>query len=225
MKIAPSLLSADFANLQRDVQEVDQAGADWIHIDVMDGSFVPNLTFGPNLVQAIRPHTNLPLDVHLMVNQPEKFIAAFAKAGADCLSVQVESTQHIHRAIQLIKDQGLKAGAVVNPGTPNQALTPLLRDLDYVLVMTVNPGFGGQAFIPTCLDKIGQLAQTRTKLGLDFEIQVDGGINDQTAKQAQDVGADIFVAGSYIFSQGKSPKDQIAKLRKGWVQSWRFTLF
>ena len=119
----------------------------------------------------------------------------------------------------------MEAGCVVNPGTPNQALTPLLRDLDYVLVMTVNPGFGGQAFIPTCLDKIGQLAQTRTKLGLDFEIQVDGGINDQTAKQAQDVGADIFVAGSYIFSQGKSPKDQIAKLRKGWVQSWRFTLF
>ncbi len=180
MKIAPSILSADFANLARDIRTVQEGGADMIHIDVMDGHFVPNLTFGPGMVAAIRPVTSLPLDVHMMVDNPEAWIPAFAKAGADTLLVHVEATSHIYRAMQLIHDHGVKAGVVVNPGTSLSAVEEVLPIVDQVLIMTVNPGFGGQAFLPAMADKVARLAKLRTERNLAFTIEVDGGISDQT---------------------------------------------
>lgn len=199
MLIAPSILSADFANLERDVKRAEEAGAKYIHIDAMDGNFVNNLTLGPNVVQAIRPHTKLPLDCHLMVEDPEKLISSFAKAGADIISIHVEATKHIHGALQMIRNEDVAAGVVINPGTPVEAIKAVLGDVDLVLVMTVNPGFGGQSFIESTVSKISELNRLREEKGYDFLIEVDGGITDKTIKKCYQAGADIFVAGSYIY--------------------------
>ncbi|APC48677.1 ribulose-phosphate 3-epimerase [Virgibacillus halodenitrificans] len=200
-KIAPSILSANFANLGSEIQEVEQAGADYIHVDVMDGHFVPNITIGPLVTEAIRPVTELPLDVHLMINDPDRYIPAFAQAGANIITVHQEVSKHLHRTIQLIKDNGVKAGVVINPATPAEFLLPILSDVDMVLVMTVNPGFGGQSFIHGMLEKIKLLAQWRNEKNLSFEIEVDGGVNSSTAKLCTDAGADVLVAGSAIFNK------------------------
>ncbi|MHC5228552.1 ribulose-phosphate 3-epimerase [Enterococcus sp. LJL99] len=212
MKIAPSILSADFANLERDIQLVEKLGADYIHVDVMDGQFVPNITLGPNVVSAIRPVTKLPLDVHLMIVDPENYVDAFAKAGADIITVHQEATPHIHRAMQMIKASGVKAGVVINPGTPLCAIEHVLDLADLVLIMTVNPGFGGQSFIESSLDKIAQLKEWKETKGYTYEIEVDGGIVPETAKRCKEAGADVFVAGSYIYNS-ESPKDRIDALR------------
>lgn len=212
MKLAPSILSADFANLERDIQLVEKLGADYIHVDVMDGQFVPNITLGPNVVSAIRPVTKLPLDVHLMIVQPENYIEAFAKAGADIITVHEESTTHIHRAIQMIKASGVKAGVVINPGTPLSAIEYVLDLVDQVLIMTVNPGFGGQSFIESSLDKIAQLKEWKETKGYTYDIEVDGGIVPETAKLCKEAGANVFVAGSYIYDS-ESPRDRIDALR------------
>ncbi|EOH96740.1 ribulose-phosphate 3-epimerase [Enterococcus haemoperoxidus ATCC BAA-382] len=212
MKLAPSILSADFANLERDIQLVEKLGADYIHVDVMDGQFVPNITLGPNVVSAIRPVTKLPLDVHLMIVQPENYIEAFAKAGADIITVHAESTPHIHRAVQMIKASGVKSGVVINPGTPLSAIEYVLDLVDQVLIMTVNPGFGGQSFIESSLDKIAQLKEWKETKGYTYDIEVDGGIVPETAKRCKEAGANVFVAGSYIYNS-ESPKDRIEALR------------
>ncbi|AEB29673.1 ribulose-phosphate 3-epimerase [Carnobacterium sp. 17-4] len=211
MKLAPSILSADFANLARDIQLVEDGGADYIHVDVMDGHFVPNITFGADTVAAIRPVTKLPLDCHLMVEYPENYIKQFAAAGADIITVHPESTPHIHRVIQLIKDQGVKAGIAVNPGTPIESMIHILGVIDLVLVMTVNPGYGGQSFIPEMLKKIKKAKEIKDREGYTYEIQVDGGIGEQTAKQCKEAGATVFVAGSYIYN-AEDPLNQMALL-------------
>lgn len=213
MKIAPSILSADFANLQADIERVEKGGADYIHVDVMDYQFVPNITFGSNVVQAIRPVTKLPLDVHLMIINPENYIADFAKAGSDIITVHVESTPHIHRAIQMIKDLDVKAGVVINPGTPIEMIKHVLPLVDQVLVMTVNPGFGGQSFITETVDKIAELAELRKVNDWTYQIEVDGGIVPETAKICREAGADVFVAGSYVYS-AEDPAAQIDQLKK-----------
>ena len=198
MKIAPSILSADFANLARDIKLVEKAGADYIHVDVMDGHFVPNITIGPAVVAAIRPVTKLPLDCHLMIEKPENYILDFAKAGADIINVHVEATPHIHRALQMIKGADVKAGVTINPGTPVDAIKHVLKMADLVLVMTVNPGFGGQAFIPEAVEKVKELKALKEEFDYHYEIEVDGGIVPETAEICQAAGADVFVAGSYI---------------------------
>ncbi|MCO6017650.1 ribulose-phosphate 3-epimerase [Carnobacterium divergens] len=213
MKISPSILSADFANLERDIRIVEEGGADYIHVDVMDGHFVPNITLGPNIVSAIRPVTKLPLDCHLMIENPEKYIEDFAKAGADIITVHVESTPHIHRAIQMIKNAGVKAGVVLNPGTPVTAVEYVLSECDMVLVMTVNPGFGGQSFIPETLKKIEKLKQLKEANHYHYEIEVDGGIVPETATQCKQAGADVFVAGSYVYN-AEDPQKQIQHLKE-----------
>ena len=213
MKIAPSILSADFSNLQRDIELVEKGGADYIHVDVMDGQFVPNITFGPNIVQAIRPITKLPLDVHLMIVDPEKYIPAFAKAGADIITVHVEATPHIHRALQMMKDLGVKSGVVINPGTPITMIKHVLPIADQVLVMTVNPGFGGQSFIEETVEKIAELSELREQNNWHYSIEVDGGIVPETAQICQKSGADVFVAGSYIYNS-EDPVCQINQLKE-----------
>lgn len=200
-KIAPSILSANFSKLGEEIKEVEAGGADYIHVDVMDGHFVPNITIGPLVVEAIKPVTNLPLDVHLMIENPDQYIETFTKAGASIISVHQEASVHLHRTIQLIKQHHVKAGVVINPATPADVLLPILPDVDLVLVMTVNPGFGGQQFIPSTLQKIKQLDVWRKERNLDYEIEVDGGVNPETAKQCKDAGADVLVAGSAIFNQ------------------------
>ncbi|MDA3974678.1 ribulose-phosphate 3-epimerase [Enterococcus thailandicus] len=213
MKLAPSILSADFANLQRDIELVEKGGADYIHVDVMDGQFVPNITLGPNVVQAIRPVTKLPLDVHLMIVNPENYITDFAKAGSDIITVHAESTPHIHRAVQMINDLGVKSGVVINPGTPVSAIQHVLSIVDQVLVMTVNPGFGGQSFIEETVVKIAELDLLRQENGYHFAIEVDGGIVPETAKICKEAGADVFVAGSYIYAS-ENPVHQINQLKE-----------
>lgn len=200
VKIAPSILSADFTKLGQEIKEVEIAGADYIHIDVMDGHFVPNLTIGPLIVEAVRPITTLPLDVHLMIEKPDAYIETFAKAGASIISVHQETCIHLHRTIQLIKKVGVKAGVVINPATSPIMIKEILPYVDLVLVMSVNPGFGGQSFIEESLTKIVQIAKWRKELDLSFEIQVDGGVNKETAKACVDAGADVLVAGSAVFN-------------------------
>lgn len=200
IRIAPSILSADFASLGAEVRAVSQAGADYIHIDVMDGHFVPNLTIGPAVVAALRPHSSLPFDVHLMISPADPYIPDFVQAGADIITVHVEAGPHLHRTIQLIKDEGVRAGLALNPGTPVTVVEPLLDTLDLVLVMSVNPGFGGQSFIAGQLEKIRQLRILIDKTERKIDLQVDGGINSENAADAIAAGADVLVAGSATFT-------------------------
>ncbi|CAG7603810.1 Ribulose-phosphate 3-epimerase [Paenibacillus solanacearum] len=203
LRIAPSILSADFSILGQEIADVERGGADWIHVDVMDGHFVPNITIGPLVVESIRPKTKLPLDVHLMIEQPDRYITAFAKAGADLISVHAEACVHLHRTLHYIKEQGVKAGVVLNPATPISAIEHVMDEaLDLVLLMTVNPGFGGQAFIPGVLPKITALRHQLNDRGLrHVDIEVDGGINAATAPQVIAAGANVLVAGNAVFNQ------------------------
>jgi len=204
--IAPSILSADFARLGDEIKAVEAAGADWIHVDVMDGHFVPNITIGPLIVEAVRSVTSLPIDVHLMIENPDNYIPAFAKAGASWISVQIETSVHLNRSVQLIRECGAKPGVVLNPSTPIQTLEWIIKDVDYVLVMSVNPGFGGQAFITNSLDKIKALRQMIRRKNLNTPIQIDGGVNEKTIAEVAAAGADIFVAGSAIFGNNDYQK-------------------
>ena len=214
LRIAPSILSADFARLGEEVRALGEAGADWIHVDVMDGHFVPNITIGPLVVAAIRPHTALPIDVHLMIAPADPYIDAFADAGADTLTVHPEAGPHLHRTIQRIKAAGKRAGVSLNPATPAKMLDYVLDEIDLVLVMSVNPGFGGQSFIESQLGKIEAIANRVAKAGLDVDVEVDGGIDAVTARRAQDAGADVLVAGTATFRGGPACyADNIRQLR------------
>ena len=198
-KIAPSVLSADYANFETELKKLEASGAEYAHLDVMDGHFVPNISFGAGVVASMRPHSKMVFDCHLMVSNPEHHIEEFARAGADIISIHVEATPHIHGALQKIRAAGVKPSVVINPGTPVEAIKNVLNLVDQVLVMTVNPGFGGQAFLPETMGKIRELVALREANQLSFDIEVDGGIDDKTIQMAREAGANIFVAGSYVF--------------------------
>ena len=216
VRIAPSILSADFARLGEEVRAIDEAGADWIHVDVMDGHFVPNISFGPAVMKAIRPVTTKPFDVHLMIEPVDPYLDAFAEAGADCISVHVEAGPHVHRSIQRIKALGCRAGVVLCPATPAKMLDYLLDTVDLVLVMSVNPGFGGQHFIPSQLKKIAAIRKMIDASGRAIDLEVDGGIVPETARQCIDAGADALVAGTAVFRGDASAyAANIAALRGG----------
>ena len=214
IRIAPSILAADFANLGKEVRAIEQAGADLVHLDVMDGHFVPNLTIGPELIRALRPHAGLPFDVHLMISPVDPLLPAFAEAGADILTVHPEAGPHVHRSLQLIKSLGKKAGISLNPGTPVDVVAPVLENVDLVLVMSVNPGFRGQSFIAGALDKIAALRRMIDATGRTIDLEVDGGINFETAPKAIAAGADLLVAGTATFKGGPDQyADNIRRLR------------
>ena len=198
-KIAPSVLSADYANFETELKKLEASGAEYAHLDVMDGHFVPNISFGAGVVASMRPHSKMVFDCHLMVSNPEHHIEEFARAGADIISIHVEATPHIHGALQKIRAAGVKPSVVINPGTPVEAIKKVMKLVDQVLVMTVNPGFGGQAFLPETMGKIRELVALREANQLNFDIEVDGGIDDKTIQMAREAGANIFVAGSYVF--------------------------
>ena len=198
-KIAPSILSADYANFESELKKLEATGAEYVHIDIMDGHFVPNISFGAGVVASMRPHSRLVFDCHLMVSNPEHHIEEFARAGADIISIHAEATPHIHGALQKIRTAGVKASVVINPGTPVEVVKNVLNLVDQILVMTVNPGFGGQAFLPETMDKVRELVVLREVNQLDFDIEVDGGIDDETIRVAKEAGANVFVAGSYVF--------------------------
>ncbi|CAI2597784.1 Ribulose-phosphate 3-epimerase [Apilactobacillus kunkeei] len=211
IKVAPSILSADYLNLQSDIEKVEK-DAELLHIDVMDGSFVPAISYGPNWVPQIKKISNLVLDVHLMVVNPERFVDEFADKGADIIGVHVEATPHIHRALQMIKNKGVKAEVVINPGTPVEAIKPVLYMVDQVLVMTVNPGFGGQKFLDETVKKIKQLDDIKKDEGYDFDIEIDGGVNNETVQAAAKAGATVAVAGSYVFG-AENPAERIQAIK------------
>jgi ribulose-phosphate 3-epimerase len=207
VELLPSILSADFARLADEVHAAERGGGTTVHVDVMDGHFVPNITLGPPVVQSLRKHTSLPLDCHLMIENPGDFIPAFAEAGADWISVHYEACRHLHRTIQLIESHGMKPGVVLNPATPVDFLIPVLPMLHHVLIMSVNPGFGGQRFIPYALTKIRQLREMRASMGLTYKIEVDGGVAHDTIAQVVEAGAELLVAGSAVFGQGHAERD------------------
>ena len=213
--ISPSILSADFAKLGEEVRAIDEAGADWIHVDVMDGHFVPNITIGPGVVKALRPHSAKPFDVHLMISPIDSFLDAFAEAGADIITVHPEAGPHLHRTIQHIKSLGKKAGVSLNPATPAKTLDYVLEEIDLVLVMSVNPGFGGQKFISSQLRKIEAIANRIAKESLKVDVEVDGGIDPETAKQAVSAGATVLVAGTAAFRGGPSSYASNIKALRG----------
>ncbi|MEJ2679659.1 MAG: ribulose-phosphate 3-epimerase [Gemmatimonadota bacterium] len=215
IKLAPSILSADFAHLGDAVAEAEAAGADWIHVDVMDGHFVPNLTIGPAVVKALRATTELPLDVHLMIEAPEKFLDAFAEAGADRVTVHQEACVHLHRTVQHIRERGMKPGVTINPATPADTLSEILPYVDLVLIMSVNPGFGGQSYIPTSTAKIGQVRRMLDERGLSgVELEVDGGVSPETAGEVVGAGASVLVAGAAVFKGSGTVAENIAALRR-----------
>jgi ribulose-phosphate 3-epimerase len=214
IKIAPSILAADFAHLAEEIQAVEAAGADYIHVDVMDGHFVPNITIGPPVVRCLRRVTNLPLDVHLMISDPMKYVPAFADAGADILKVHVENNPHLHRALQSIRDLGVHPAVALNPATPASSISEILNDIEMVLVMTVNPGFGGQAFIESTLSKIAQVRAMLDAVGSQADIEVDGGIDPQTAERVAAAGANVLVAGTSVFQTPEGIEAAIKAIRE-----------